>query len=77
MSSGTKVDIRDEVEAAISKEEGAALARQIKARGYYECSAKTLEGVSEVCIYIFLSIISIVLRIRPIRLMLCRYLNMQ
>ena len=54
---GTKCDLVDNEEiimeqkknkeTSITKEEGKALAKKIKAVGYYETSAKTGEGVKE------------------------------
>jgi small GTP-binding protein len=46
---GTKSDIRDnDPRNGISTEEGAALADELGAAGYYECSARTGDGVKNV-----------------------------
>jgi len=55
---GNKADLRDSKEAQtrlmregmemVCREEAVAVAKEIGARGYYECSARTMEGVKTV-----------------------------
>ena len=45
---GNKIDLRNELDKFISRDEGQSLAKKIKARDYKECSAKGGQGISEV-----------------------------
>jgi len=42
---GTKLDLMDEKVPLITRDEARDLEKKIKAKGYYECSAKTRTGV--------------------------------
>ena len=45
---GNKIDLRNELDKFISRDEGKSLAKTINARDYKECSAKGGQGISEV-----------------------------
>lgn len=45
---GNKADLRGETDNLISKQEAEALAKELNLKGYYECSAKTQEGMKTV-----------------------------